>query len=171
MAELVDIFDVDWNPTGEVMDKAEALRLGKYHKVVVLWIVNSHGEVLLQKRSMGKRLRPGMLDVSVSGHVGAGETGIDCIVREAREELSIDINPKDLIAVGRASTVAPYLVEGFVLRGDFAISDFVFDGNEVAEVKFVPWRELAAMGPDELQANNIVNLAPWHLLFDYMENS
>ena len=153
---------------GQILEKGEVLRQNKWHRVVVLWIVNPRGEVLLSKRALSKRLRPGMWDVSASGHVGVGEGERDCIIREAREELGLDIVAAELLEVGRATAVPPYLVAGFVLRADLPTDDFTFRDGEVAAVKYVPWQDLLALGTKGMQAANIVHTAPWQFLFDYI---
>jgi isopentenyldiphosphate isomerase len=60
------------------------------HKVVHVLVFNSHDELLLQKRSMSKDVAPGKWDTSVGGHVNAGETIEDAVMREMEEELGIN---------------------------------------------------------------------------------
>ena len=169
MMELVDIYDDNGCPTGEVLDKVKALARNKWHRVVVAWIVNSKGEVLLQQRSATKRLRPGMWDVSASGHIPAGESDADAIRREMREELGVEVTADDLVQVGSGAVLRPYLVAGFVVKSDLPVSAFTFKDHEVAAVKWMPISELAKMGEEGMIANNIVHLAPWNYLFDYVE--
>ena len=60
------------------------------HKVVHVLVFNSKGELILQKRSMIKDVAPGKWDTSVGGHVNAGETLKDAVMREMEEELGIN---------------------------------------------------------------------------------
>jgi len=60
------------------------------HKVVHVLVFNGKGELLLQKRSMSKDVAPGKWDTSVGGHVNAGETLEDAVMREMEEELGIN---------------------------------------------------------------------------------
>ncbi|MGO9309177.1 MAG: NUDIX hydrolase [Spirochaetia bacterium] len=60
------------------------------HLVVHLHVFDTAGRLYLQKRSARKDTNPGRWDTSVGGHVGAGESVPDALVREAREELGID---------------------------------------------------------------------------------
>jgi len=60
------------------------------HLVVHLHVFDPAGRLYLQKRSMGKDTNPGRWDTSVGGHVSAGESVSDALIREAREELGID---------------------------------------------------------------------------------
>ncbi|MFH1292288.1 MAG: NUDIX domain-containing protein [bacterium] len=56
-----------------------------------LYLFNSKGEVLLQKRSVQKSLWPGLYDISVSGTNQVGETYEQALVREVKEEIGIDL--------------------------------------------------------------------------------
>lgn len=40
---------------------------GDWHRVAHIWLINSRGEILLQRRTLTKRTHPGMLDVSCAG--------------------------------------------------------------------------------------------------------
>jgi len=59
------------------------------HRAVHIFIFNSTGEVLLQKRSRWKDRHPNLWDSSAAGHVGAGEDYDGTAVRELNEELGI----------------------------------------------------------------------------------
>lgn len=50
-----------------------AILSGLRHKAVALFIINNKGQVLLQKRSVKKKMWPGMWDLSTGGHVKSGE--------------------------------------------------------------------------------------------------
>jgi len=52
--------------------------------------MNSEGQLFLQKRSMEKDVQPGKWDMSVGGHVDAGEEPADAAARELSEELGVD---------------------------------------------------------------------------------
>ena len=62
---------------------------GKLHPVVHLHLVNSKGEIYLQKRGLHKDTLPGKWDTAVGGHVDLGETIEQALMRETSEELNI----------------------------------------------------------------------------------
>ena len=59
------------------------------HRAVHCFVFNDRGGLFLQKRSLTKVIQPGRWDISVGGHVQAGESFDDALQREAKEELGI----------------------------------------------------------------------------------
>lgn len=81
------------NEKGEVIGKAprSVCHSSKeyLHPVVHLHVINSKGEVFLQKRPMNKSVQPGKWDTSVGGHIAVGENLETSLQREALEEIGI----------------------------------------------------------------------------------
>ncbi|TMU56857.1 NUDIX hydrolase [Flagellimonas algicola] len=100
MDELVDILDENGKLTGKTCLKSEAHRKGYFHPTIHVWFYTSDGKVLFQKRGANKDTFPGLWDVSVAGHIGAGEDVIEAAIREVEEEISLVIKPKDLEKIG-----------------------------------------------------------------------
>lgn len=86
--ELLDIVDHHDRVIGTVT-RGEIHRRDLLHRSVHLLVLNAAGEVFLQKRSLAKDNNPGLWDSSVSGHVDAGESYDECVLREAREEIGL----------------------------------------------------------------------------------
>jgi len=59
------------------------------HPVVHLHLVNSNGDLYLQKRVLTKDLLPGKWDTSIGGHLKPGESAEAALLREASEELGL----------------------------------------------------------------------------------
>jgi isopentenyl-diphosphate Delta-isomerase len=59
------------------------------HRAAHVLVVNSHGEVFVQRRSTLKECAPGLWDTSVAGHVQSGESYAACAVRELAEEIGL----------------------------------------------------------------------------------
>ena len=70
------------------------------HPVVHLHIFNSRGELFLQKRPAWKDIQPGKWDTAVGGHVDLGENIQQALVREAAEELGIDVSALQVESLG-----------------------------------------------------------------------
>ena len=102
MEELLDILDESGRPTGEVVPKSEAHRLGLWHRCFHCWICGSDpagSYLLIQRRAAAKDTWPGYLDVTAAGHLAAGEETIDGL-REVEEELGLWVEPERLVPLG-----------------------------------------------------------------------
>ena len=102
MDELLDILDESGLPTGQVVPKSEAHRLGLWHRCFHCWICGSDpggSYLLLQRRAATKDTWPGYLDVTAAGHLAAGEKTLDGL-REVEEELGLLIKPERLVPLG-----------------------------------------------------------------------
>jgi 16S rRNA (adenine1518-N6/adenine1519-N6)-dimethyltransferase len=86
--ELLATVDRNDQPLDPI-DRATIHRENLLHRAVHIFILNRHGELLLQKRSYRKDKFPRRWDSSAAGHVNAGELYRDCAMRELKEELGI----------------------------------------------------------------------------------
>ena len=78
-------------------------RDGDWHAALHIWVggVGAEGPfVLFQRRTLSKDTSPGALDVSVGGHLGAGETLVEA-AREAEEEIGLRTTLDALTYIGR----------------------------------------------------------------------
>jgi isopentenyldiphosphate isomerase len=102
MDELLDIMDEAGRPTGQVVAKSEAHRLGLWHRCFHCWICGSDPEgsyLLLQRRAATKDTWPNYLDITAAGHLSSGEETLDGL-REVEEELGLRVNPERLVPLG-----------------------------------------------------------------------
>ncbi|MGW9686582.1 NUDIX hydrolase [Flagellimonas sp. 2504JD1-5] len=100
MDELVDILDEHGNPTGQICLKSEAHLKGLFHPTIHVWFYTAEGEILFQKRAHDKDAFPSLWDVSVAGHIGAGEDILIAAVREIEEEIGLSVSSSDLEKIG-----------------------------------------------------------------------
>lgn len=99
---MLDILDESGRPTGEVVPKSEAHRLGLWHRCFHCWICGSDpggSYLLLQRRAATKDTWPNYLDVTAAGHLAAGEETLDGL-REVEEELGLRVDPGRLVPLG-----------------------------------------------------------------------
>lgn len=101
MEERVEIWDEAGKPTGETALKSEVHKQGWFHPTVHVWFYTAQKQVLLQKRAGDKDTFPGLWDVSVAGHIHAGETPMEGALREVKEEIGLEILPENLQYMGR----------------------------------------------------------------------
>ena len=98
--EYLEVFDRYGKTTGRLVDRKTVHEKGLWHRVVHIWVYNSSGEVLIQKRSSNKDSHPDMWDVSAAGHIDPGELPVESAVRELKEELGIDAETNKLKFIG-----------------------------------------------------------------------
>ena len=92
------------------------------HPVVHLHIVNRDGELFIQKRSMKKRMFPGLWDTAVGGHIDYGELLEAALFREAAEELGFrGFNPVYLKTYLWESPHERELINVFATVGNFRL--------------------------------------------------
>tara|TARA_Y100001935_G_scaffold29181_1_gene22585 strand:+ start:58 stop:558 length:501 start_codon:yes stop_codon:yes gene_type:complete len=90
MEEWFDVVDRNDTAIGRA-SREQVHREGLLHRSTHLLVFDNSGRVLLQKRSMCKDKYPDRWDSSVSGHVDSGEEYDQCIMREAKEEIGIEL--------------------------------------------------------------------------------
>lgn len=177
--EQVDILDEKGNPTGEVKLKSEAHRDGDWHRAVHVWIVNTKGELLIQRRAAIKENHPNMWDIPSAGHVSAGETAITSAVRETEEELGLKLEEEDfeyLFTVTQKSVtnngtfINNEFNDVYLVRRDVDITQLVLQEEEVAEVRFILWKELRNI-LDEEGGDFVRHPEEYKKLFEYLENT
>ncbi|MFK5880430.1 MAG: NUDIX domain-containing protein [Flavobacteriaceae bacterium] len=97
--EYIDILNEDLTVFKTCL-KSEAHKHGYLHASVHVWFYTDKRELLFQKRGAYKIAFPNLWDVSVAGHISAGETAINSAIRETEEEIGLTITKKALKKIG-----------------------------------------------------------------------
>ncbi|MGI9547003.1 MAG: NUDIX hydrolase [Flavobacteriaceae bacterium] len=100
MDELVDILNEEGGYTGNQLMKSEAHRKGLFHPTVHIWLYTRNGRIRSQQRGRTKKSFPLLWDVSVAGHVEAGEEIAIAALRETKEEIGLSLEQQDLVKIG-----------------------------------------------------------------------
>ena len=100
MDELIDILTPEGKSTGKTALKSEAHKNGWFHATAHIWFFTSNKKILLQKRALTKKVFPGIWDISVAGHIGAGEEVLEGAKREVFEEIGLILEDKEFIKIG-----------------------------------------------------------------------
>jgi len=96
MDEYIDILNDYGEISGKTCLKSEAHKNGFFHQSAHIWIFDKNKNVLIQKRAADKDTFPNLWDISVAGHISAGELPIDAAIREVEEEIGFTISENQL---------------------------------------------------------------------------
>lgn len=172
--EYIDIFDENNNPIGKVKERNQAHEDGDFHRTAHIWIMNKDKEILLQKRSATNKNHPNCWDTSSAGHIRAGETVLQAAIRELKEELGVEIEKEELkfIAIVKR-TKSPKNNEFqyiYLIESNNSIDKYIFKDNEVAEVKYVYYKDLEKMVADRAEGL-LIHEEEYMRLFDYIRRN
>ena len=152
--ELIDVLTENGIKTGEVLPRSEVHKKGLWHRIIVVAIINEKNEILLQQRSNDKDKNPGMWDISVTGHLSAGQDSLMAATREVSVSLGYSIDVKDfrfMFSYRKEEKVNEnhfdrQFYDFFILRQSGLNNDNIkFQSSEVQAIKFVTISELNEM--------------------------
>lgn len=89
LEEILAEVDVNGKIIGQLTRSQAHNGSKKLHPVIHVHIINSDDQVLLQKRSVTKKIQPGKWDTAVGGHIAYGEALEKAMERETKEELGL----------------------------------------------------------------------------------
>lgn len=151
------------NPEDDVlglMEKQQAHINGLLHRAFSVFLFNSKGEMLLQKRASGKYHSPNQWTNAVCSHPKDGETYLEGAQRRLREELGIQSELSEKFYFIYKADVGGGLWEhelDHVFVGHYEYeSDFNLNKEEVEEVRFISMQDL-----DQEIAENPGNFTEW----------
>lgn len=135
MAEYWDLYDGAGQLTGKKHLRGTAVPEGCFHKVVHIWIQNSKGELLMQKRSDKVDNCPGEW-ATTGGSVQTGEEPLVTAVRELSEELDLKVSAEELqyCLMVRRKDAFCYV---YILRKDVPAEALTLQECEVAAVEWM----------------------------------
>ncbi len=160
MDELIDIVDAFGKPTGQSALKSEIHKQGFYHNTAHIWFFTKKGDILLAQRAESKTICPLLWDVSVAGHVDAGETIKSAAIRETQEEIDLAITEQELIKIGVFPCFQSY---------DNGITDNEFHHTFIVELK----QDLNSLTPQphEVEALKLVNTEEFIALLEHSDTN
>lgn len=160
--ELADVLDgKTGDKTGETIDLRIAHRNGTWHGSIHLWVISTDKKrVLLQKRSAEKFFFPSIWDISVGGHITAGDEPEETVLREASEELDIDTSKYEMEYVTRVQEdfvnngiTSNEFVYVYKLFADIDIDSIHLQEEEVSDCRWFTKKEFKEL----IKNNEIIN--------------
>ena len=142
MAEYWDLYDANRNPLGRTIKRGDAFAEGEYYVCCEIWIQNSEGKLLMTQRHPDKKA--GGLWEFTGGGVLAGETTSQAVVREAEEELGVQVNESE-VSLLEVYQHKNYFMDIYVVKKDVDIATLVLQPEEVVDAKWVSHEELLKM--------------------------
>ena len=145
--EKRDLYDENRMLTGETIYKGEKIPEGKYINVVLVFIQNSEGKFLIQKRSERKNGKY----ATTGGHPKSGETSIQGIITEVKEEIGVDINPQDLELYygGRSDSERVFWDDYYIKLNIPNIEKLKLQEEEVASVHWFSIEEIKELKKED----------------------
>ncbi|MEK7572058.1 MAG: NUDIX domain-containing protein [Patescibacteria group bacterium] len=132
-----------------------------FHRTAGIWVINESKQILCQKRSLKKDIKPGMWEAFFGGHLGPGEDYLGTAVKEVSEELGISVTEEDLVLYKILKSGGTHNEFQFVCalklrRNDL---DFNFEKEEIDELQWYPLAKLKEILLDRQNINWVHK--PW----------
>lgn len=148
MKDYVVLVNSEDQDIGE-MEKMQAHQKGVLHRAFSVFLFNSNGDTLLQKRASSKYHSPNLWTNSCCSHPRQDEGVVDAANRRLGEELGIPMGFKLNLEKSFSFTYRAELDNGLieheldhVLKGFIDDYNFSFNKEEVEEVRWVSMKEL-----------------------------
>ncbi|WP_455256679.1 NUDIX hydrolase [Peptoniphilus asaccharolyticus] len=141
MAEFWDVYSKSGEKKNRVIKRGDKMNKGEYHLVSEGWIRVDKDHYLIQRRSKNKKLFANKWYCSVGGSVLAGEEPKEGLIREAGEEIGIDIS-KSKIRLKRIIVENFGIFYIYLIDKKLKLEDLVLQKEEVSEVRIVTLDEI-----------------------------
>ncbi len=141
--ESVILVDLNDNEIG-LMKKMEAHRKGLLHRAISVFICNSNGDWLLQRRALHKYHSKGLWTNTSCSHPFPGETSIDAANRRLFEEMGLKANLEEIFHFVYKEQLDNNLTEYELDHVFFGVCDEkpAINRNEVVDCRYISFNEL-----------------------------
>ena len=146
MSEYWDIYDENRKKTGKIVERSVyEFEPGEYHIVVTGIILNSKNEILITKRAEHKKF--GLMWECNGGSVLAGETSLQGVIRELKEEVGVEFKKREAIFLKevKGGKKYPDFKDLWLLRRDVKKEEITFPDGEAIDYKWVTIDEFMKM--------------------------
>ncbi len=152
----MDFFDVvnkNRKPLGYTKQRGMKLEENEYNVGVEIWIFNKN-KLLMTRRSLNKS-HPGEWEVP-GGCSKSGETSIDTIIRETKEEIGISINNDDCYLID-TTIYKKQFVDIYKCNKVIDLNNVTLQNDEVCDVKYVTKEEFLKMAENNEIVKSVYN--------------
>lgn len=145
--ELFDVYDSNRKALGYTKVRGDKLLDNEHNMGIETWIINNH-KLLMTKRSLEKS-HPGMWEVP-GGCSQAGESSIDTLTREMKEEINLDI--KDNYKLLDTVIYKKMFVDIYTSNIKVDLDKVSLQKEEVSDIKFFSKEEFLNMKDDIVES-------------------
>ena len=161
--EYLQVFDINRNKLNEKVSREEKYKLptDKYFMVVLIFIENDKGEFLLQKTSKSRN----SCIATTGGHVSYGDSSLDTVIKECKEELGLDILPNNLKFID-TEIFKNGLLDTYYIRMNVDIDTLTLQEEEVESVNWYSREQIF----DLIEKNEFRegNIEPFKRVVEYL---
>lgn len=139
--ERMDLYDAQRRPLGRTAERGEKLPEGIYHLMAHILVFHPDGRILIQRRQPFKKYWSGLWDITTGGGALAGEDTARAAMREAREELGLEVEltgRRPAFTINQGRTFDDY----FLVEQAVDLSSLRLQPSEVAEVAWATAEEI-----------------------------
>lgn len=138
--EKRDLYDKNRVFTGKTIFKGEEVPDNLYFLMVMVFIENSDGRFLIQKRSESK----GGKWATTGGHPKSGENSFQGLLTEVKEELGLDLT-KNNIKLLKTTIGHGAICDLYYVKMDIDLNSIILQDEEVSDVKLASIDEIKEM--------------------------
>ena len=136
-----DIFNKRREKLENIRERGK-LEKNEYSISVHVWLLEDD-KLWIQQRSNEKKMFPGLWEQS-GGGVISGETSLEAVKRETKEELGLDIQDEEITYIGSYTRVKD-IVDIWLVQRIFSKDKIILQDEEVANIKNVTFEEFDKM--------------------------
>lgn len=143
--ELLDLVDSNDKVIGTIrhVDSPSLIDTkAGFIRAVGCFIENSKGQLWTPRRTSKQKIAPNGLDYGASGHVTSGESYTQALVREFKEELSLEAKEAELKKLG--------ILQPIVKVPYFFIAIFLYHAEEIKEYSKTDFSGYEWLYPEEI---------------------
>ena len=160
LMEYWDLYDENRRKLKKIVTRGSILNDNEFHLVVNVWIKNKNNEFLISRRAENKP-HPLMWETT-GGSVLLGEESVDAAVREAKEELDIDLDKSkgNLIgSVKRYYKGCNDILDVWLFGSNVSLNDIKLQKEEVCDCLWASRKKIRELyNKGEFDANPYFNI-------------
>lgn len=140
MKEYLDLYDKNRKPLNKTILRGEKIEDNEYFIVVLGILINNKNEILLTKRSETKSIAPGLWECT-AGSIISGESSLNAIIREIKEETGLTIKETDIV-FQHSFNERNAIFDVWLTSENISFINLKLDPLEVDEAKILHVKEL-----------------------------